>query len=217
MDSSQILSETHENVHISVAVIIYVTCALSIIGSLLIISTYSFFRELRTNVRLILFHLSIMDLGIGLSNLIGTAAAEKMSNGLCPAQALFAVSSTYGSVLWTNCLAVYLYFIVVYCMDKKPAVYLLRFFLVFCYLMPLILTLWLLLTNKLGRAEQYDSGGWCAIKDVDRVTWRHIYFVDSFGYDMWIYITFVLVPILFIGTRAHISLKVFYNQCWRSC
>ena len=204
----------------SIDFFVYLTCILSVIGSLLIISTYIFFRDLRTKVRLILLHLSIMDLGIGLANLIGTAANfnelyfaadnnhtadHKLIGKLCETQAFFATYSTYGSVFWTNCLAVYLYFAVAY-NRTNYSVHVLRFCSVFCYIMPLILSLWLLFTNRLGPTPT-GSGGWCAIIDQDSAG-QQDYFVASFGYDFWIYLTFILVPTLFIGTRVHIYLQV---------
>ena len=210
--------------------LVYVTCILSIIGSLLIISTYIFFRDLRTKVRLILLHLSIMDLGIGLANLIGTAVDfdnhyyKHYKNGnstfsitvfltpnatiraLCKTQAFFAMYSTYGSVFWTNCLALYLYFAVVH-HSAKISKMVFWFSCVFCYTMPLVLSLWLLLTGRLG-PTLYGSGGWCSLVNVDPLSGQKDFFLVSFGYDMWIYITFILVPALYFGTRFHVSLEV---------
>ena len=51
--------------------VIGVTCFLSVIGSLVIICSYAFFKSLRNRSRLILVHLSVVDLGVGITNLIG--------------------------------------------------------------------------------------------------------------------------------------------------
>ena len=205
--------------------VVAATCTLSILGSLLIIITYLLFRELRTSVRLILLHLSIMDMGIALSNMIGAAVnfdkyyymnnnsitvwLEPRSHiqALCKTQAFFAMYSTYGSVFWTNCLAVYLYIAVVRCSAKKKRVAIWSILYGFGYGMPLILSLWLLLTGKLGPTP-FGSGGWCSMINIDPLTGQKNYFIDSFGYDMWIYLTFILVPVLYIGTRGHIYLEV---------
>lgn len=204
--------------------VVCVTCSLSVLGSFLIILTYILFRKLRTNVRLVLLHLSIMDMGIGLSNLIGTAIdfnsryyrsyndftvrvnPNATIKALCDMQAFVALYSTYGSVFWTNGLAVFLYFAVVHHNVKKNNI-LLWILTVFCYFMPLVLTLWLLLTHKLGPTP-YGSGGWCSVINVDPSSGQRMYFSISFGYDLWIYATFILVPVLYIGTRAHISAEV---------
>ncbi len=209
---------------------VYVTCILSILGSLLIILTYLFFRDLRTKVRLILLHLSLMDLGIGLSNLIGTAVdfnkyyykyynydnnqyglteflhPNTTIQTLCKTQAFFAMYCTYGSVFWTNCLALYLYFAVVHHSAKIDKI-VFWFSSVFCYSMPLILSLWLILTERLGPTP-FGSGGWCSIVNVHPLDGQKDYFLVSFGYDMWIYLTFILVPVLYIGTRAHVGIQV---------
>lgn len=208
--------------------VVAATCTLSILGSLLIIITYLLFRELRTSVRHILLHLSIMDMGIALSNMIGAAInferyyynrsnnnniTERVEppshiQALCKTQAFFAMYSTYGSVFWTNCLAVYLYIAVVRCSAKKKRIAIWSILYGFGYGMPLILSLWLLLTGKLGPTP-FGSGGWCSMINIDPLTGRKNYFSDSFGYDMWIYLTFILVPVLYIGTRGHINLEVF--------
>ena len=203
-----------------------ITCSFSSIGSLLIIFTYVLFRELRTKVRLILLHLSFMDLGVALSNLIGAAfdfddyyfkqvgnATVPMDPGLkvkifCKTQAFFALYSTYGSVFWTNWLAVYIYFTVVHISPAKTN-RMLWFAYMFCYLMPLGISLWQLLTGRLG-VTPYGSGGWCSIIDVDPMSGKKHYLSVSLGYDMWIYLTFILVPVLFIGIRSHIGLQVSY-------
>lgn len=51
--------------------VIGITCFLSVIGSLLIIFSYAFFKSLRNRSRGILVHLSVVDLGVGLTNLVG--------------------------------------------------------------------------------------------------------------------------------------------------
>ena len=222
---------------IGIRVVVFIVCSLSILGSLLIILTYCCFRSLRTNVRLILLHLSIMDMGIGMSNLIGTAVyfdrffyqvpynnitkhwhnaydvdllAQHDSSStmfkLCETQAFFALYSTYGSVFWTNCLVLYLYFAVVH-HNTHRAKWMFWFSCIFCYGMPLFLSVWLLISRRLG-SSPYDSGGWCTIISIDPITNIKHYFVVSFGYDMWIYLTFILMPVLFVGIRTHISIEV---------
>ena len=52
-------------------IVIGLVCLLSTIGSFLIILSYVFFKSLRSRARLILVHLSLMDLGVGIVNLIG--------------------------------------------------------------------------------------------------------------------------------------------------
>ena len=111
-------------------VVVSLACLLSIIGSLLIISTYFIFKQLRTTPRLILVHLSIMDAGVATANLVGAVVdfnqyyytdqflpngyplANNVSSVIqsaCVAQATFAVYCTSGSFVWTLGMALYLY------------------------------------------------------------------------------------------------------------
>ena len=206
--------------------------SLSILGSLLIIFTFCIFPHLRrTRTRQILLHISIMDLGVAVANLIGTIVyfdhyyysynnsnntltfKEDVSmsvNISCKAQAFVALYSTYGSIFWTNWLAVYLYFSVVHHYNAKISKGVLIFGYLLCYLMPLGLSSWLLATDRLGFSP-YGSVGWCAIQLTKGTTYSKAAkdtIATMFGYDLWIYLTFILVPVLFVGIRAHISIEV---------
>ena len=217
----------HKN---EVRIVAGITCGLSVIGSLLIILSYLCFRGLRSRARQILLHISIMDLGVGVANLVGLminynkyfehTGCFSLSTGSCPAnvttiknvclsQACFAFYFTYGSVLWTICLTVYLYFLIVHNGENK-AKYMLYFSYIFCYLMPLLLTLWLLMTNRLGYAP-YSSAGWCGIILKDPVTGYKDRFASCLGYDLWIYLAIILVPILSISVHIFIKLEVSYK------
>ena len=113
------------------------TCCLSIIGSLAVILTYLVFKSLRTTARLVLVHLSVMDMGVGLANLVGLSVnfdhyyfpnasnyntlgfpeLRNVSLALrysCLAQAIAADYFTLGSFLWTLSMAVYLYLKIVH-------------------------------------------------------------------------------------------------------
>ena len=118
--------------------IIGLTCALSVLGALFIVLSYGCLPSLRSNARWILLHLSLMDFGVGLVNLLGNMVyfdrfyfsvassgcydyhlpARRAVQNLCITQAFFAMYFTYASVLWTISLAVYLYFLIV--RNKTP-------------------------------------------------------------------------------------------------
>lgn len=224
-----------------VRIVAGIASSLSVIGSLLIIFTFCLFRKLRrTNARQILFHISLMDLGVALANLLGTIVyfdsyyytykdsiitwkpVTPFINGLCKTQAFVAIYSTYGSIFWTNWLAVYLYFTIVHHYNTKINKWVLWLGYGVCYLLPLGLCMWMLLTHRLG-SSPYGSAGWCTIIDIEVLNGTtdysnsssaKDYFVTSFGYDLWIYLTFILIPVLFIGTRSHISIEVIlYHLC----
>ena len=67
--------------------------------------------------------------------------------GLCKAQAFFAGFSTLASVLWTLCLAVYIYCLVVHS-SKRVHHKVLYVACVLCWGVPLFISLWLISTGK---------------------------------------------------------------------
>ena len=219
----------HEFLHkkAEVRMVVGITCGLSVIGSLLIILSYLCFRGLRSRARQILVHISIMDLGVVTANLVGLSVnydhfynrpnclpdgiqadphmcpVSDTIQDLCVAQAFLSGYFNYGSIMWTISLSFYLYFLIVHNGTNK-AKYSLYFSYVFCYVMPLFLSLWFLLTERLGYAP-YNSAGWCAdILNNPMTGWRDIY-GTVLGYDLWIYLTIVLVPLLSIA--AHVFVK----------
>ena len=137
------------------------TSGLSVVGSALIILSYLCFRSLRTRARLILVHLALTDMGVGLANLVGiisnfdhyyqhthSSDEEKEFEPnisiqiLCETQASIAEYCTLSSVLWTSCLAVYMYLLIVNRSQKQMKLFM-CFSYVFCYGMPLLVTLWM--------------------------------------------------------------------------
>ena len=190
-----------------------VTCFLSIVGATLIILSYACFKSLRTKAREILLHLSLMDFGVAAANFIGDVVyfdqylynsttqvgpIEAVKN-LCTAQAFFAVYFTLGSVLWTISLAVYLYFLLVH-RTTQNAKYFIYFSYVLCWGLPFFITLWLVLTKRLGYSP-YNASGWCSMIAVKPKTQAKDYFAVVIGYDLWIYLAMVLVPVIYCSVR----------------
>ena len=208
--------------------VVGVSCCLSIVGSLLIILSYILFKKRRTKAREILLHISLMDLGVALANLIGlsvyfdqyyiyylytnnsnTSKVPSYVDGLCKTQAFFAIYCTHASVLWTIALAGFLYFLIVY-QKSRIATYFLWSSYVFCYAVPFLVTMWLVLTKKLGYSP-FDSSGWCSLIvtiafDSEGQSYRQINLVTMIiGYDLWIYLAFVTIPIFYLSIRCHLA------------
>lgn len=213
---------------LSIRIVSGITCSASILGSILIILSYLCFKKLRTRVREILVHLSVTDAGVATANLVGIAVyfdsyytikcdqnghvyelipPREYIDNLCRSQAFFAIYFTLSSILWTVSLAIYLYFILVHHGTQK-AKYFLVFAYFFCYGMPLMLSLWALLTDRLGYSP-YNSAGWCTVILVNpkRPHQRDI-FMGVIGYDMWIYVALVLVPVLYLAIKTFLREEV---------
>ena len=225
-----------------IRIVVVIVCCLSVVGSLLIILSFICFKELRSRGRQILTHISIMDMGVALSNLIGSSVyydhyysqqqfinctlppnaiypspqqvihpedaviwcpQSLLIRDLCVAQASLALYFTLGSVFWSNCLSVYLYFRIVH-VNSRVVVYVFMLSCFVSYCLPLLLAIWLLLTGRLGFSP-YESEGWCSVIMEDPSTHHRDLFAATFGYNLWIVLTFVLIPILSLATHAHVK------------
>lgn len=223
------------NKETALRVVVAVTCAFSILGSLVIILSYSLFRDLRTTARLILLHLSLADFGVAFSNLFGDLykfykfarciynhpglplLTPPSVNRLCIAQAFFAHFSTMSSVLWTMMLAAYMYTVVTKIKEGPNSN---RWFMicsyVFCYGIPLAVNIWMVATGKLGYAP-YDTAGWCGTitidpHEVDRHR-RHDYMAAILGYDLWIVLTIVFIVAIYISLHFYVR-RVSFMALW---
>ena len=159
--------------HTTLRAVVGIICCLSMLGALLIILSYICVKETRTKARQILVHLSVADFGVACANFIGVTVyfdqyirscpynfknnvqsdmnSSTMTNSvschslhdLCKAQACLAAYSTLASVMWTLSLAVYIYCLVVHS-SKKFHLKVVYFSYIFCWGMPLLITIWLI-------------------------------------------------------------------------
>ena len=206
--------------------LVTVTCIASILGSGAIILTFLCFPDIRTLARQLLVNLSVADFVVALANLVGLLAFyDKFLHGnvstgyrrACLAQAVFAVYGTQSSILWTIAIAMYMFAIIVLrkpSLGKKIAVV----SYVVCWGIPLILTVWLAIDGFLG----YEIGatpGFCAIKGSKGDTGnpnesRVAVYPIVVGYEMWLYIAFIVLPILYIAIRCHVKVKVSFSKLY---
>ena len=187
-------------------------CLLSVFGSLAIILTFAFVKEIRSKARELLVHLSVMDLMYSTANLVGlwlpyhkhlitnptNTSIYSTYHGVCEAQAFLAVYGTIGSVLWTLGLAVYLYYRIV-SRDSVVSRRVTFVLYILCYLLPLYATLWLLIKKGLGYSDSpLSGGGWCSVNDdIDPLE-------NFMTNDIWIWLGIVaLVPLYLLTVFAH--------------
>ena len=244
-------SETFEKKDTSIRIVVILTCSLSALGSLLLIFSYVCFKQLRSKPREILMHISFMDFGVSLANLIGAAVyfdqyyhtpgrqisnsslvpdsltpahpfldesdsvdvANEASNtfsatpaieGLCVTQAFFAAYFTLGSIVWTIFLSLYIYlFLLYHKMNPRLPRYSLFVSYFVLYGVPLIISLWLVLTSRLGYAP-YNSSGWCTLIVKSPSTGARDLYAVVFGNDLWIYLAIFIIPILYLASRNYI-------------
>ena len=206
-----------------------VTCVLSVIGSLLIIFSYVLFPNLRTRARYILVHLSITDLVLAVSNLVGDVAnfdshvqrsthinhSNEINDTIyCKIQGFFTLYSTLSSVLWTILLAVFVYILVTAGNPKRITKFLMWFCYLLCYGLPLLPSVWALVTDRLGYAP-LQSSGWCTLKShtvlrIDNDLYcgkAHIY-INVFAYNLWIIVAFGVILFTYLSVHCHVNKKV---------
>lgn len=206
-----------EDVSTSLRVVVGMTCALSMLGSLLIMLSYCMIPGIRTKGREILINLSLMDFVAAASNCTGIAvnfnrylgnssddSPHTVMNRLCVAQAFLAQYSTISSILWTVCLAVYIYLCVMVT-DKKIAFRSVVVLYLLSYGLPAIVSSWYVATGKLGY-DLRSGSDWCSI--ILSYHGERQLFSLVFGNDIWIYLTIILVPIIFVALHYHLRSEV---------
>ena len=214
--------------------VVEAACIISGVGAMLIILSYLCSRQLRSQARKIILHLSLMDLGVALANLIGVFVYfnryyiesynskgdfDSVSPAVhysCLIQAAVAVYCNNSSVLWTLSVAIYLHFRIVtnhYNSAKffKSLIYIMY---VVNYGLPLILTIWLALTDRLGFSP-FDSSGWCSLivymqkPSSDEITVDT--YASFFGNDMLILVTMLAIPVLYFSIKRQAKEQLVSN------
>lgn len=235
---------------LSLRVVVQVVCALSLVGSSIIIFSYLCYKSHRTRARYILVHLSLSNIGQVVSNFVGvTVNFDSTFNRtsefsydvlrghnrssveqLCTTQAFLTVYFSLCGMLWTVCLAVYLYLVI---LGTKQSDFARYAGYVLCYTLPLLVTVWLLLSQRLGYAP-YSTPGYCGL--VTRKPFQgHRYakcdperdVLGGFlGYDIWVVLTILLTVLFYITALCYLRQQVSMTMsltmytlhaCMKSC
>lgn len=94
-------------------VVVLLSCALSLLGSALVVFTYAKWAELRSTPRLLLVFLSGADFLSAVSYSYGVYRAFKANTWDCVTQGAVSTFSNTSSFFWTVAIAVYLYIFIV--------------------------------------------------------------------------------------------------------
>ncbi len=216
----------------SLRVVVEVACILSIVGSSAIILSYLCYRDHRTRARYILVHLSISNIGQVVSNFTGVAANfdatfkstrsfsydlysnRSLEENLCTAQAFVTIYFSISGMLWTINLAVYLYLLILSMRQTHFTRYFVWLGYVICYSLPLLVAVWLLLSNRLGYAP-YSTPGYCGL--MTRQPFQEIgiacdpardIYAEFLGIDVWIFLTIFVTLLFYITALCHLKQQV---------
>lgn len=100
-------------VYVSEQVVVLCTCALSFLGSSLIVLTYLVWSDLRTTPRKLLVYLSVTDWLSAVSYAFGVWRAFRADSLDCVVQGAVSTFANTSSFFWTVAIAVYLYVFIV--------------------------------------------------------------------------------------------------------
>uniref|UniRef100_A0A3P8TUQ5 G protein-coupled receptor 157 n=1 Tax=Amphiprion percula TaxID=161767 RepID=A0A3P8TUQ5_AMPPE len=204
-------------VYLSEQVIVLFSCALSFLGSSLIILTYIIWSDLRTTPRRLLVYLSVADWLSAVSYAFGVWRVFRSDSVDCVVQGAISTFANTSSFFWTVAIAVYLYIFIVRSSQRVADSLVLSFHFV-SWGVPLAITIAAVCLNKIG----YD-----AIHAPDRVLWmlltgkiweflRHIHIAHaalseyrpilanrppSHSFSSMADMKLTLIPIIFIALR----------------
>ncbi|XP_042334816.1 G-protein coupled receptor 157 [Sceloporus undulatus] len=180
-------------------IVVLVSCALSFLGSGLLVGTHALWPELRTRPRQLLLYLSLADLLSAASYFYGVLKDFASSSWDCVAQGAVSTFANTSSFFWTMAIALYLYLTIVQGSPSSTA--LLCFFHLVSWGVPLIITVTAVSLKKIGYDASDVSVGWCWI---DISTEDHVLWMLLAG-KMWEILAYVTLPIFYILIKKHIN------------
>lgn len=214
----------HEEVPTYFRPVVGFVCVLSLLGSSIVILTYFLSKENQTLARTILVHLSLNNIGQVVASLIGIIAdlnhkPWKPWTDWCKCQALATMYFNVSGMLWTAGLAVHLYLLI---LGKRNYIrHFVWYLSVLCYLLPMVVAGWLLLTDRLGYAP-LSMPGYCglagrtglqyvSIDDRKKDCYPLLDFIgEILGYNLWVILTIAVVLLLYVSALCHLKLHVSY-------
>ncbi|XP_026223249.1 G-protein coupled receptor 157 [Anabas testudineus] len=188
-------------VYLSEQVVVLFSCALSFLGSSLIILTYIIWADLRTTPRKLLVYLSVSDWLSAVSYAFGVWKVFHSDSLDCVIQGAISTFANTSSFFWTVAIAVYLYIFIVRSSQRVADSLVLVFHLV-SWGVPLVITVTAVSLNKIGYDASEVSVGWCwvSIRAPDRYLWMLL------TGKIWEFLAYITLPVLYILIKRHIHI-----------
>ncbi|XP_070767224.1 G-protein coupled receptor 157 [Enoplosus armatus] len=188
-------------VYLSEQVVVLFSCALSFLGSSLIILTYIIWSDLRTTLRRLLVYLSVSDWLSAVSYAFGVWRVFHTDSLDCVVQGAISTFANTSSFFWTVSIAVYLYVFIVKS-SQRVAESLVLFFHFVSWGVPLAITVAAVSLNKIGYDASEVSVGWCWVRihAPDRVLWMLL------TGKIWEFLAYLTLPVLYILIKRHIHI-----------
>uniref|UniRef100_A0A4W5Q7G7 G protein-coupled receptor 157 n=1 Tax=Hucho hucho TaxID=62062 RepID=A0A4W5Q7G7_9TELE len=186
-------------VYISEQIVILISCALSFLGSLLIICTYIIWPDLRTTPRTLLVFLSVADFLSAGSYAYGVWSVFESNSVDCVVQGAISTFANTSSFFWTVSIAIYLYILIVKSNQSVADSFVLCFHVI-SWGIPLGITVAALALGRIGYDASEVSVGWCwvRIQAPDHVLWMLL------TGKIWEFLAYLTLPVLYILIKKHI-------------
>ncbi|XP_069466131.1 G-protein coupled receptor 157 [Ambystoma mexicanum] len=187
-------------IYLSEQVTVLLSCALSVVGCILIICTHALWPELRSRPRELLLYLSVADLLSAVAYAYGVLRNFESSTWDCVVQGALSTFANTSSFFWTVAVALYLYITIVRARPSLADGLLFTFHAV-SWGVPLLITVIAVSLNKIGYDASYVSVGWCwvSIEAHDRVLWMLL------AGKVWEILAYIILPILYLLIKKHIN------------
>ena len=147
-------------------IITNVTCTISILGCLLIITTYALYKDIRSPSRHIIVCIGISDMFLAMANIYASFGIDHRDlyfQTECKIQSFIGTTSVMSSFMWTMMLAIFL-FISLGQENPTLAIRLIHpWFHLLSWLLPLAINLVAIFLGKLGTNDDKAAAGWCWI------------------------------------------------------
>ncbi|KAM9444756.1 G-protein coupled receptor 157 isoform 1-T1 [Clarias gariepinus] len=181
-------------------VVVLVSCALSALGSALVVGTYALWPDLRSTPRQLLVFLSVADLLSAVSYSYGVYMAFHANTWDCVTQGAVSTFSNTSSFFWTVAIAIYLYIFIVKASQRLADSLVLYFHLIRYWGVPVAITVAAVSLQKIGYDASEVSVGWCwiNIEEDDHVMWMLL------TGKIWELLAYLILPVLYILIKRHI-------------
>ncbi|XP_037684529.1 G-protein coupled receptor 157-like [Choloepus didactylus] len=181
--------------------VVLLSCALSALGSGLLVATHALWPDLRSRARRLLLFLSLADLLSAASYFYGVLRDFAGPSWDCVLQGALSTFANTSSFFWTVAIALYLYLSIVRTARGPRNGSLFWTFHVVSWGVPLVITVAAVALKKIGYDASNVSVGWCWIdlEAEDRVLWMLL------TGKLWELLAYVMLPLLYVLIRKHIS------------
>nr|XP_030735274.1 solute carrier family 2, facilitated glucose transporter member 5 isoform X1 [Globicephala melas] len=181
--------------------VVLLSCALSALGSGLLVATHALWPDLRSRARRLLLFLSLADLLSAASYFYGVLQDFEGPSWDCVLQGALSTFANTSSFFWTVAIALYLYLSIVRTSRGPGDGRLLWAFHVVSWGIPLVITVAAVTLRKIGYDASDVSVGWCWIdlEAEDRVLWMLL------TGKLWEMLAYVTLPVIYLLIRKHIN------------